>query len=202
MTASTTKRTRLTAAQRREQLLEAATTCVLEKGFHEVSIDGIARKAGITRAVIYQHFDDLTALLQAVVESAAERAHAQIEATTLDNPESGDPRDLMLQSVRAYIEVVTADPDTWRLVLVQPEGAPPALRESIADARTQLLLQITRAVLPIFAGSSDAELTAQILATIADQYAHLALESPKKYPPSRLLEHADWMIAGFLSKPA
>lgn len=200
MTAPSTKRTRLTAPERREQLLEAATALVLEKGFHDVSIDAIAKRAGITRAVVYQHFDSLTELLQAVVERAAESGRAQVREATLDNPTSEDPRDLMLQSVRAYIEVVTADPDTWRLVLVQPEGAPDALRESIADARTQLLAQITRAVLPIFAGSTDAELTARILATIADQYARMALEDPKKYPPERLLEHADWMIAGFLAE--
>lgn len=200
MTASSPKRTRLSASERREQLIEVATQLVLEKGFHDVSIDAIAKRAGITRAVVYQHFDGLTELLQAVVASAAERARIQVSEATLDNPESDDPRDLMLQSVRAYIEVVTTDPDTWRLVLVQPEGAPADLRESIADARTQLLLQITRAVLPIFAGSSDAELTARILATIADQYAHLALEDPKKYPPKRLLEHTEWMIAGFLAE--
>lgn len=200
MTTSSAKRTRLSASERREQLIEAATALVLEKGFHDVSIDAIAKRAGITRAVVYQHFDDLTQLLQAVVESAAEQARAQVAETTLDNPGSNDPRDLMLQSVRAYIAVVTADPNTWRLVLCQPESAPVELREAIANARTQLLLQITRAVLPIFAGSDDAELTARILATIANQYAHLALEDSKKYPPERLLEHADWMIAGFLAE--
>lgn len=200
MAASSPKRTRLTAGERREQLLEEATALVLERGFHDVSIDGVAKRAGITRAVVYQHFDDLTELLQAVIERAADSARQQVSEATLEDPASADPRDLMLQSVRAYIAVVTGDPDTWRLVLCQPEGVPADLRDTIANARTQLLAQITRQVLPIFAESSDAELTARILATIADQYAHLALEDPKKYPPERLLEHADWMIAGFLAE--
>jgi AcrR family transcriptional regulator len=202
MTVGETKRTRLTAAERREQLLDAATSCVLEKGFHEVSIDGIARKAGITRAVVYQHFDDLPALLSAVIDRATARAQQQVETTTLQSLDGGDARALMLESVRSYITVVSADPDTWRLVLMQPEGAPEELRRKIAHGRTQMLAAMTSAVLPILEDAEDAELTARVLSAIADQYARLALEDPDRYPPGRLLDHADWMIAGFLSKPA
>ena len=37
-------------------------------GFHAVSIEAVAREAGITRPIVYGHFDDLGGLLEALVE--------------------------------------------------------------------------------------------------------------------------------------
>ncbi len=42
---------RLPAAQRREQLLAAAQDIALSRGFHAVSIDGVAKACGVTRPV-------------------------------------------------------------------------------------------------------------------------------------------------------
>jgi AcrR family transcriptional regulator len=52
-------------AQRREQLLDAALEVVLEQGYAGVSIEAIARMAGVTRPVIYDHFSNLEGLIHA-----------------------------------------------------------------------------------------------------------------------------------------
>src|SRR3954469_1594769 len=57
---------RMTAEQRREQLLDATKAIVLEHGFHAVSIEAVARAAGITRPIVYGHFEDLGGLLEAL----------------------------------------------------------------------------------------------------------------------------------------
>ena len=54
--------------ERREQLLDAALSVILEQGYSGVSIEAIARAAGVTRPVIYDHFPNLGRLLQAVIE--------------------------------------------------------------------------------------------------------------------------------------
>ena len=51
------------AEERREQLLDATKAIVAQRGFHAVSIEAVAREAGITRPVVYGHFTDLQALL-------------------------------------------------------------------------------------------------------------------------------------------
>ncbi|MBV9310270.1 MAG: helix-turn-helix transcriptional regulator, partial [Solirubrobacterales bacterium] len=51
---------------------------VAERGFHHLSVEAIAARAGITRAVIYQQFGDLDTLLHAVIERETSRALAQI----------------------------------------------------------------------------------------------------------------------------
>jgi len=180
------------APARREQLLAVATELAVEQSFHAVSVEAVARRAGITRAVIYQHFDDLRALLEAVIERETSRALAQVSETALTDLSEGDPKELMLESLDAYLRAVHDHPKTWRLVLMSPDGAPETLRTSIADGRRSVLAQLTRAVGPALdsADSGDAELTARLLSAVSDEYARLVLTDPQRYPPQRLLGHA------------
>ena len=61
--------TRMQAGERREQLLDATKAIVAERGFHAVSIEAVAREAGITRPIVYGHFNDLPGLLEALVDA-------------------------------------------------------------------------------------------------------------------------------------
>jgi AcrR family transcriptional regulator len=188
---------RLSASARREQLLDVTTRLALIRGFHDVSIEAVAREAGITRALVYQHFGDLPSLLEAVIGREMARALAQVSETTLTDLRDGDPRELMLESLRAFLAAVRDHPGTWRLVLLPPEGAPPLLRASIAHGRERVLAQMARAVRPVLAPgrrSRHAELTASILSAIADEYARLVLTDPVGNSPDRLLRHARWLL--------
>jgi AcrR family transcriptional regulator len=186
----------MSAAARREQLLDVATDLAVDQGFHAVSVEAVARQAGVTRAVIYQHFPDRQGLLAGVVDRETSRALAQVSETTLEDLSEGDPKELMLESLDAYLRAVHDHPTTWRLVLMAPEGAPESLRTSIADGRRSVLAKLTRAVRPAIrsADASDAELTASLLSAVADEYARLVLTDPDRYTPERLLRHASWWL--------
>jgi AcrR family transcriptional regulator len=188
----------MSAPARREQLLDVTTRLVIERGFPGVSIEAVAQVAGITRAVVYQHFEDLQAVLEAVVEREMSRALAQVSETALSDLSEGDPRELMLESLRAYLCAVKDHPTTWRLVLMPPVGAPEILRASIARGRASVLAQMAQAVQPVLeleGESSDAELTANVLSAISDEYARLVLTDPVRFPPERMLGHARWWLA-------
>lgn len=184
------------APARREQLLDVTTQLAVEQSFHAVSIEAVAHRAGVTRAVIYQHFGNLRALLEAVVDRETSRALAQVSETTLTDLSEGEPRELMLESLEAYLSAVHDHPRTWRLVLMPPEGAPEMLRQRIEQGRRSVLGQLARAVRPALRGgdAKDAELTASLLSAISDDYARLVLTDPKRYPPKRLLRHARWWL--------
>jgi AcrR family transcriptional regulator len=187
----------MAASARREQLLDVTTPIVVERGFQGVSIEAVAQSAGITRAVVYQHFGDLQALLEAVVEREMSRALSQVSETTLTDLTGGDPKELMLESLRAYLCAVKDHPTTWRFVLMPPVGAPEILRKSIARGRGRVLAQMAEAVQPLPRSneeSSDAELTASVLSAIADEYARLVLTDPLRFAPERLLRHARWWL--------
>jgi AcrR family transcriptional regulator len=186
----------MSAAARREQLLDVATRLAVEDGFHAVSVEAVARRAGITRALIYRHFRDLRALLEAVVDRETSRALAQVSETTLTDLSEGDPQELMLESLDAYLRAVRDHPMTWRLVLMSPEGAPEILRKRIAEGRSSVLNQLARAVRPALReeDANDAELTARVLSAISDEYARLVLTDTDRYPPARLISHARWWL--------
>lgn len=190
-----TKR-RMSAAVRREHLLDVATQLAVDHGFHAVSVEAVARRAEITRAVIYQHFRDLQALLEAVVDRESSRALAQVSETALRDLSAGNPQELMLESLEAYLRAVRDHPTTWRLVLMPTEGAPETLRQRIEAGRASVLAQLAQAVRPALRAdkANDAELTASVLSAISDEYARLVLTDPERYPPDRLLRHASWWL--------
>ena len=64
---------RLPAAERREQLLAVALDVFGRKGFHETSMNDVAEAAGITKPVLYQHFESKRELYLALIEEAGNR---------------------------------------------------------------------------------------------------------------------------------
>ncbi len=194
----------MTASARREQLLDVTTRLIAQRGFHDLSIEAVASKAGVTRATVYQHFTDLRQLLREVVERETTRALSQISETTLEDLTHGDPVELMIESLRAYLQAVQDHPRTWRLILMPPEGAPPMLHKRIAEGKAAVLERLTEAVRPALASdreSPDAELTARLLSAISDEYARLVLIDPKRFTPERLLRHARWYLQQSTLRP-
>ncbi|CAN5127436.1 TetR/AcrR family transcriptional regulator [soil metagenome] len=194
-----TKSPRLTGPERREQILDATKSLAGERGFHAVSIDAVAKVAGITRPVVYGHFDDLAGLLRALVEREGQRAILQLMDLVPRPHEDQSPDDMLLGSLRAFLEAVRDDPVTWRLVLVPAEGTPEILRARTVEIRQAVTDQLS-AVIPVAlaAGSSspspDPELTALSLQAFSEEAARLLLERPDEFPIDRLMTHAEWML--------
>ena len=191
----------MSAAERREQLLDTTKAIVGEQGFHAVSIEAVARRAGITRPVVYGHFGDLETLLEAMIERESARALKQLAAVLPEALGVGDPRESLLAALRGYLEAVRADPVTWRLVLMPSEGAPEVLRAHIAQGRDAVIAVLAQAVEPtgVIGGtpSPDPELTARLLSATADEAARLLLTDPERYPLERLLDHTRWVLEQF-----
>jgi AcrR family transcriptional regulator len=192
---------RMTAEERREQLLDVTKSIVAERGFHAVSIEAVAREAGITRPIVYGHFRDLGGLLEALIDRETTRAVGQLGEVLAKELGQGDhPTGQLLASLRGYLEVVRSDPATWRLALMPPEGAPEALHDRIARGRAAIISQLAGAVssgLPGGRDSPDPELTARMLSAVADEAARLQLSDPERYPIERILAHARWVLGRF-----
>lgn len=188
------------AAERREQLLDVAKAIAEERGFHAVSIDAVARGAGITRPVVYAQFDDLEGLLHALVDREEQAALDQLAAVIPDAPGWREPDELVLTGLRAFLEAVQANPTTWRLVLLPPEGAPALVRERVERGRAAALEQIERLVawgIERRGGLDglDAELFARLLQSVGEDAARLVLTDPERFPPERLARFAADMLS-------
>src|SRR3954471_16241149 len=95
---------RMTGSARREQILDVTEAVVEADGFHAVSIDRVAREAGITRPVVYTHFGDREGLLHALVDRGNQRTLAAL-ARVVPKP-GGKPEDVLLDSLERFLETV------------------------------------------------------------------------------------------------
>jgi AcrR family transcriptional regulator len=179
---------------RREQLLDVLSDLVLEEGYTAVSIDRVAREAGIARTVVYAQFGNLQGLLEALVDRTQERAIDQVQAVLSAGRVRPDPADidgLIVTAARTFGEMVVADPRTWRLALLPSDGAPPVLRERTEASRLAIrdLLQPMIRWITVERGGLEGvedELAARAVVTLGEDAARLMVTDPDAYPPERM----------------
>jgi AcrR family transcriptional regulator len=188
---------RLPREERREQLLDAALDVIGRDGYAGVSIDAIAREAGVTRPVVYSAFENLADLLYTLLDRQEQRALGQLmDAMPAD---AGDqrPQDVLVATTRRLIETVTGDPQTWRPILLAHEGTPAAVRERIESDRALVRKRIEGLVAALTAEGPalDAEITAHAILAVAEHFGRLLVERPDLFDAERLVAALESLLA-------
>jgi AcrR family transcriptional regulator len=96
---------RLRRADRREQILDAATRAFARAGFAATGLDDVAAEAGITRVLLYRHFDSKADMYRAVLDRACQRLEERVGSDEFDN-----------QAIPALLRAAAADSDAFRLL--------------------------------------------------------------------------------------
>jgi AcrR family transcriptional regulator len=122
---------RLRRAERREQILTAATRAFARTGFAATSLDDVAAQAGITRVILYRHFDSKADLYRAVLDRACTRL-----AETVGTGDYGD------DAIPALVRAAAADPGAFRL-LFRHAAREPEFREQ-TDSLTAASAEVAR----------------------------------------------------------
>ena len=73
-------RRRMPAADRRALILEAAREAFAEGGYHRTSLEEIAERAGVSKALLYEHFDSKRELHRAMLETHVNELIARLNA--------------------------------------------------------------------------------------------------------------------------
>jgi AcrR family transcriptional regulator len=180
------------AADRREQLLDVTLDLVVEHGFHALTIEAVAQRAGVTRPIVYKQFSDLPGLVEALIDREEDRAITQLARAIPSIPGDRDPDDLLVSGLRLYLEAVVEAPKTWRLILLPPEGVPAIFAERTGRTRANVLRQLEKLVAwgierrggPV---DLDSELFARLLMELAEDSARLILTQPRKFTIDRIV---------------
>ncbi|MDQ0604275.1 AcrR family transcriptional regulator [Streptomyces canus] len=176
--------------ERREQLLDAALAVIVSDGYDRVSIDAIAKRAGVARSVVYGAFENLDALLTALLDRQQARAFERLLRTVPDADELRDPAAFASEAVRRMADMLHQDPDTWRLILLPPGNMPVVVRDRIEADRERFRLLVEKWLSLALAGRSDPGLDAQVLAhalvACAEHFGRVALTEPEKFDLPRL----------------
>jgi AcrR family transcriptional regulator len=116
---------RLTAEERRTGILDAALAAFSQSGYHAASIDDIAREAGVSKALIYEHFASKQELYGDLIARNA-RELTQRLAAALVGLELESSAARLAAGLDAFFAFVEERRDAWRMLFrdaADPETA-------------------------------------------------------------------------------
>lgn len=109
--ATPARRRRMPAPLRREALLAAAEEVFARSGYHGASLDDIAHAAGVSKALIYEHFVSKRELHASLVTAHVEEIFRRLEA----NAQAGTTGEERLRGgIDAFLSFVEEHREAWR----------------------------------------------------------------------------------------
>ena len=187
------------AAQRRDQILDAALQIIARDGYAAVSIEAIARELDVTRPVIYNVFGGgLGELLHALLDRQERRALTELTRTISAIPPEADVRRYLTGTISALIDMVTGDPLTWLPIFRAAVDTPAIVRSRIDRDRELVRARIAELVQGWFDGSAtraapslrasiDTEIVAHMLVGLGEYFGRLLLTDPQAVDVDRLV---------------
>ncbi|MFI0468623.1 TetR/AcrR family transcriptional regulator [Saccharopolyspora sp. 5N102] len=130
---------RMPRAQRRAQILEAATRSFARGGYRATGLDDVAAEAEVSRMILYQHFDSKADLYRAVLDRACVRLTEAVGDDDFDDT-----------SIPALLRAASEDPDGFRL-LFRHAAREPEFRDvvdAIRSASTEIAERHVGEVIP------------------------------------------------------
>lgn len=106
-------RVRMSAAQRREQLIAIGRTLFAERGFDATSIEEVAARAKVSKPVVYEHFGGKEGLYAVVVDREVRSLLDRI-TTALT---AGHPRELLEQAALALLDYIEEETNGFRVLV-------------------------------------------------------------------------------------
>lgn len=148
---------RLGRAERREQILAAATRAFARSGFASTGLDDIAAEAGISRAILYRHFDSKADLYRAVLDRVCAR---------LGEAVGEKPGGFTEAAIDALVAAAAADPAGFRL-LFQHVSREPEFRDFAERFRTDMFSAAHKQISAVVTDPSWARMAAQLAPIVA-----------------------------------
>ena len=105
-------RTRLSAVERRNQLVQVGRAVFAEKGYEGTSVEEIAERAKISKPIVYEHFGGKEGLYAVIVDREMEYVIGQISEAI----GTGTPRDRIEGAALAFMRYVQERPDGFAVL--------------------------------------------------------------------------------------
>ncbi|WP_412026801.1 TetR/AcrR family transcriptional regulator [Deinococcus yunweiensis] len=170
---STPPARRLDADTRREQILNAAQTLFIERGFEGVGMTDVARALGTSRPTVYTYFTSTEAMLASLLEARLPELWARLRPV-LEAAQGRDPAAVDYAALHASL---LQERD---LLLLMHSGGGPTFREQ----RRHFLHQLATLLTPYRAGPQGFTGPLVIVTLLLEAVAVEALRHPDDTPPA------------------
>ena len=125
---------RLTATDRRSQILAAAMELFSERGFHGARTRELARRAGVSEALLFRHFPTKEALIRAILANVTDR-YLRMEAKIRGAP----PREALISLADLVLSSLLENPAVFRVVFFGVMEKPQFAREFYRSFLSRML---------------------------------------------------------------
>jgi AcrR family transcriptional regulator len=140
-------RRRMPAPLRREAILVAAEEVFARRGYHGAALEDIAQVAGISKALIYEHFASKRELHASLVNAHVEEIFQRLQASAAaDRP--GEER--LRGGIDAFLSFVEEHREAWRALF--RDAADP----EVGDVIERVQAQATAVIAALIAADPDA----------------------------------------------
>ena len=178
------------APERRAQLLEVARKVFGNSGFHGVSMEEVAKEAGITKPILYDHFSSKKDLYLALLdEDLADLLDKLREA--LDSPVGN--RERIRRSFQAYFDFVDDQADGFRLMMQESVGAEKDFRARVERMRDAAVAEVANLIERESEGRLDRE-HAEVVALALIGMVETAAQRDHAAPKEQRAEAVDTLV--------
>jgi AcrR family transcriptional regulator len=133
-------RRRMRGPERKAQLLKVARKVFGTNGFHGVSMDDVAKEAGVTKPILYDHFDSKEALYLALLDADAQSLEEKIREA-LAAPTGN--RERIRASFQAYFDFVDEHAEGFRLMMQETVGTDDVFRSNVGKVRDHIMSEVS-----------------------------------------------------------
>ena len=135
---------RMSAAARRLQLLDVALEKFAARGYHDTSMGEIALAAGVTKPVLYQHFQSKQELYRELLDTMGQQLLSDVAASVASE---ADPYEGVLAGFRAYLTFVFVRTDAFKLLFGGGSQTSEEFRDSMGNLEQRVAATVGRMIL-------------------------------------------------------
>lgn len=103
----------MTAAQRREQLIEVGLGLFAERGFEGTTVEEIAAHAQVSKPLVYEHFGGKEGLYAVIVDR---EVRSLLDAIRSGIDQANGPRRKVEAGTLALLDYIESNPDGFRII--------------------------------------------------------------------------------------
>jgi AcrR family transcriptional regulator len=181
-------------------ILDAAFGVFLEKGYEGASMEEIARRAGVSKPVVYSSFAGKDALFGELLDREESRILDAIAVALPTELDEDDVEPLITHALTAFLEAVVASPESFQVVFLGAGGADAAITRRVQRGRDKQIDTISqlaqgwieRRGLPN--AEDQGRIHGYLFVGMAENAARALVAEPDRWTPAVLAEQIAHMI--------
>ncbi len=136
---------RLPAPERKKVILQAALNTFAEQGYHGAIMETIARRANVTKPILYRHFPSKLELLKALIRETGDQLRQALRGS--EGETSGlNWEERIKRDVDAYLSFVSSNEMGFRLIYTSDVNVNQEVVKLIDDIREGYIEDVAKVI--------------------------------------------------------